>query len=353
MVLERSPGARGLRTGFEDGLLGYLPTSSKQSIKTVIFHGLPLGGLLAHFKRMLGGDFNSLQTVKMQSCDVCNPYDVRRHREEQTQLMKDLLLHASAESPGALKSIRSFLFDAPFPYRLTEETGVGACFANAMPNLKSLFMITSSDVIYGALSAYADLGSQLTELTLTASYPSSSSGPRANPQRDTPQRNHFCEIISRLSRKLTKFAVHGTSEMRICHTLFAPKNWPSLELLNIRCLLGCEGIKPDILQSELEGLTRNRPGAALFMEGRFHENLISWNTCSPEGVPLLNVYGDSLENDFIANLDAFERLNPSPVPPTPPSDHGNNGNDGNPGDWSLEEISLNYYEEDKAPWINE
>lgn len=355
LVLEKLPGTSGLRTGFEDETLEYLPAESKRSVQTVAFNGLPLGGLLVHFKRMLGGEFSALQTLSMQSCDVCNPYDVPRHREEQKEFMNTLLFHASAEPPGELKSIQSFLFDAPFPYRLAEESDVGACLANAMPNLKSLSMITSPDVIYGALFTYISLGSRLTELTLTGSYPSSSCSPKTSPQHDTPPRPHFCDIITKLSQNLTKFVIHGNSELRICHTLFAPSpagragNWPNLDLLSIRCLLGCEGIKPSVLRLGLKKLAGNRPGAVLFMEGRFHEKLISWNTHPPEGVPLLNAYGAVLADDVIASPDVFQRLN------LPLQSSSLSGDEArvvsiDPANWSFWGLEGGNYEGTKAPW---
>lgn len=356
LVLEKLPGTGGLRTGFGDETLEYLPVESRRSMKTVAFHGLPLDGLLAHFKRMLNGEFSALQTLRMRSSDVCNPYDVHRHREEQTQFMNALLLHASAGPSGALKSVQSFLFDAPFPYRLAEESDVGACFANAMPNLKFLSMVTSPDVIYGTLSAYISLGSQLTELNLTGSYPSSSScsARRTNPQTDTSPRPHFCDIITKLSRNLTKFVIHGNSELRICHTLFVPspggraENWPNLDLLNIRCLLGCEGIKPSVLRLGLKRLTGNRPGAVILVEGRFHEKLISWNTHSPEGVPFHHTYGFTSVDDVIASPDIFQRLNP-PLQPPAPSDDGRVVS-GDPANWSFWGPPTGNYEGTKAPW---
>lgn len=353
LVLEKLPGTGGLRTGFEDETLEYLPVESRRSMKTVAIHGLPLDGLLVHFRRMLGGEFSALQTLKMRSCDMCNPYDVRRHREEQRQFMNAILLHASAEPPGALKSVQSFLFDAPFPYRLVEESDVGACLANAMPNLKFLSMVTSPDIIYGALSAYISLGSKLTELNLTGSYPSSSSScsTRTNPQTNTLPRPHFCDIITKLSRNLTKFIIHGNSELRICHTLFISdpgsraENWPNLDVLNIRCLLGCEGIKPSVLRLGLKHLARNRPGAVLLVEGRFHEKLISWNTRSPE---VHNTYGVVLADDVIASPDVFQRLNP-PLQPPPPSDEGRVVSS-DPANWSFWGPPTGNYEGTKAPW---
>lgn len=353
LVLEKLPGTGGLRTGFEDEMLEYIPVESRRSMKMIAFNGLPLDGLLVHFKRMLGGEFSTLQTLRMRSCDVCNPYDVRRHREEQTQLMNALLLYASAKPPGALKSVQSFLFDAPFPYWLAEESDVGACLADAMPNLKFLSMVTSPDVIYGVLSTYSSLGSQLTELTLTGSYPSSCSA-RTNPKSDTPPRPHFCDIITKLSQNLTKFVIHGNSELRICHKLFVPspgrraENWPNLNLLSIRCLLGCVGIKPSVLRDGLNRLAGNRPGAVLFMEGRFREKLIMWNTRSPEGVSLPGAYGVALEDDIIASPEAFQRLNP-PLQSLLPSNNGGVVGS-NPANWSFWGPPTGNYEGTKAPW---
>lgn len=353
LVLEKLPGTGGLRTGFVDETLEYIPVESRRSMGMVAFNGLPLDGLLANFKRILGGEFSALHTLRMRSCDVCNPYDVHRHREEQIQLMNTLLLYASAKPPGALKSVQSFLFDAPFPYRLAEESDVGACLANAMPNLKSLSMVTSPDVIYGALSAYSNLGSQLTELTLTDSSPSSCSA-KTNPKSDTPPRPHFCDIITKLSQNLTKFVVHGNSELRICHTLFVPdsgccaENWPKLDLLSIRCLLGCVGIKPFVLREGLNRLVGNRPGAVLFMEGRFHEKLITWNTRSSDGVSLPGAYGVALADDVIASPEAFQRLHP-PLQPSLPSNNGRVVSS-NPANWSFWGPPTGNYEGTKAPW---
>lgn len=303
---------RGGRTGFEDGVLEHLATDSRNSIRMIEFQGLGLHSLLQQFRRILEGSFVSLENMRMPGCEVCNPYDVQRHREEQTRIMKILLEDFSTEWPGALGSVKTLLFDARFPYRLRDEPGVGVYFAKAMPNLKVFTMITSPDFIYGCLWAYSEMGSNLTELEITASYPSSISGRHQNPERLNPQRNHFCDIVVKLAPRLTKFTLRGNSEIRICHKVFSAGSWPKLTMLHVVCACGCEEINAAALRVGLLGLTQTRPRAYLYFEGGIGEDLVSWNTFSPLGVPLRSSFGQVLDVNFVAPLELFERLDPAP-----------------------------------------
>lgn len=306
----------GLRTGFENATLTHLPPSSRHSLHTLALHNLPLHTLLASFHHLAA--LTALHTLRMHSSDVYNPYDLQRHRTTQTTLLTTLLQHP----PTPLPSIRTFHFDAPFPYRLPSEPLVGSHLASSLPNLSSLSLSTSADVIYGALSTYA-LGSHLTELTLTASYPSSAPTPRTNPQRDTPQRNHFCDVLLRLSSGLRSLVLCGTSEMRVCQTLVSAV-WPALEVLRVRCLLGCEGVRPEVLREGLVRVVEARRGAVVVVEGRFGEGLV--------------VCGGGEE--YVAGVEAFGRLDPGADEVEEEGEVG----------WSLGGEEEGEFEEDRAPW---
>lgn len=259
------------RNEFNETLLEKLAPESKATIETIEFVGNHLSAVLGHFRQLLeSNEFGALKSVRIEGYA--------------DQTTTDGLKISTTWPPGKLELVETFHFREPF----ADAIDIGRNFAQAMPNVKVLFMAATPDYVHATLLTYVELGSHLTELEIDC-----------NAYNTISPTNSLCQIISKLS-KLRKFTAINTG-MRTCHKMFTASQWTQLDFLNFGCIKGCQGIKPDRLRENLEKLTQTRPMATITITRRFSRDLISWIPEEP---------GNQMEN-YIAPLEVFEKLDPN------------------------------------------
>lgn len=214
------------------------------------------------------------------------------------------LLVAENEPGPKLESVREFSLAIRYRYQpqRAEANIVGEHLARAMPEVQILQLCTSSECIYGMLSTYAELGSRLTQITLTG-------WDVRQPSNTRPHRPYrLCEVVPRFSHSLTRLVIDEmySSGLSVCHELFgATDEWPSLDYFSARCRTGCEGINLSLFRAAMVEFAQTRPQVGLSMEvggrrNRLKARLVSWNL---ETMP---------ENgNFIASLEEFKELDPA------------------------------------------
>lgn len=262
--------------GFGQVLLARLAPESKESIETIHLEGIRMCAALANFKLLLNsGEFNRLEEIR-----VTVPYGMP------AEIKSQYIPTASTALPRKLESVRKFYFRVP-PIFAPGNPGIapemGNYPARTMPNVNVLTIIGQSNYVYGSLFTYVGLGSHLTEL-----------GPHLIEHGGV---HELCEVLSRLSPKLTNLRLEGMG-LEICHKLFTASTWTKLAILIIKCSSWCTGIKPDLLRTQLEKLTETRPTVRISLS-RLGVVLVSWNQPATG------------KTQYIASLKLFEKLSPS------------------------------------------
>lgn len=278
---------------FQATVLQYLNFNSMKSIKRLKLEGQDMNAVLDHFKILLENEFNGLETIKIMACNwAVAETTLTEWRAPQLSLGTTASL-----VDKKLNLVRKLYFGA---YTILESqvpiqdlSSAGTYFARKMPNVQVLDMSTYLCCIQSTLRTYVELGSQLTTLTLTT-----------NDHHYTPSPHglHLCEVISKLSQRLTKFAAW---ELPICHKLFLEDNWPHIDSITISVTGGpnCAGIEPDQLRTGLIGLKFRRPRAHIFVGWPWSDILPSW---FPD--PKFHPDQSSIPHDYIASLWSFQAL---------------------------------------------
>lgn len=276
---------RNIKTFFDDSgsLLLYLAPSSVHSLETINIMYFRMQAALMQFKGLLGREFCALKSVRISvSGNSGRAYSLGlAHAKRAESLLQGYLL----ETPPRLESVRTFSFEATSPFNYNgNHFNLGEFIAKAMPNVAVMKIETNPEVVYGVLSTYALLGSQLTEL-MVRTVPH-------NWEKEPPGKL-FCEIFSKLSPNLTNLVIYGGQEMglAICHKLLAPE-WPHLEELSIECWTGCEGIKPETLRERLETLANSRPRVSIAISRRYRPMLFDFKPGSRPGGNCIAPLGD-------------------------------------------------------------
>lgn len=146
-------------------------------------------------------------------------------------------LPTAAREP--LTDVHTFAWDTG-AFRPRVSVSVGQQLARMMPNVQVLDLMTTQ---YGVplLQTYAELGSQLTDLTVH--FRSKISG--------------LCSVVSKLAPSLRRYVAHGGD---ICQVLFSA-DWDSVEYLDVVCHTGCKNAQPANLREAILGLVCRRPKA--------------------------------------------------------------------------------------------
>lgn len=221
---------------FDSTTLEHLAIESRQSLELIALTGMGLLALLEHLKKV--SDFKCSPLKQMDFLgSTCGP--------------EEMTVEPLAFGPTALRfeSVQSFSFSFSFSDEVSviHQRQVGEFFAKATPCVTVLNMASSPECINGAMSAYANLGSRFTKLTLSTW--------RASSITSDPLRNHTCLIVSKLAPSLTDLSLTGV----LCHELFTTSEWPHIATINLHCLYGCQGHKPTILRKKMKHLTVARP----------------------------------------------------------------------------------------------
>lgn len=231
-------------------ILEWLPPESIQSIECLDIM-TNMGDILQCVQRVgklsVNGDFSKLQDLKL---------DGRLNNRSIFDLVPNEV--GSEILPQVRKlSLKTWL----------KETGpLGAFIAKMLPNVESLHLETVEKLAYTILSAYVDLGTRITELQIAECHPIPI-GIDTTIHAISPY--HLCEIIPKLSHRLTKFTIPAESPdlSPVCHCLFRNiDDWPLLVELTLSGVTGCEGLKPDLLHSAMTELARTHPGATILLE---------------------------------------------------------------------------------------
>lgn len=303
-------------------MLQYLAPESKMSLQKITLWS-NMEGVLAQLMVLLNGaregQFGALRTVDIEAEPFCRFW--KRINRNSPGALKTFL-GASAEpnsSSPKLESVQTLKIEARLPWRFrSEEAGIlGVLFAGAMPCVRVLDLKTSAECIYSALSTYATLGSHLTELTITSNHGNENCssmlcGSRREPFCCDPlkhgrQPHHFCAIIPKLSKNLTKFVVDGGHILGlwVCHQMFGTAHqWPRLDLLRVECRGACRGFRPELFRATLEQLSEIRQQASMVVisgvKTHRREYLFRWGIFGQE----------SRRYKFIAPLSTFSKIDP-------------------------------------------
>ncbi|KAI5840300.1 hypothetical protein DFP73DRAFT_559481 [Morchella snyderi] len=252
-------------------ILKWLPSESKQSleyleIKTDLKSLLRCSQELAKWSAV--NDFCKLQDLKLYSHYTDEVLDIipNEARSEILPQVRKLWLGISTKEPER----------------------VGPYFAKMLPNVESLYLDVPRNLVYTIMNTYIDLKSNITVLQINGNFAD------GTPIATEPY--HLCELIPKISRKLTKFTISTDMVFKhspFCHHLFKDiDDWPLLVELNLEAAMGCVGLRPDLLHSAITELARTRPEARMLLK-QSSDIIVN---CRPKGPK------------YIAPVEIFEGL---------------------------------------------
>lgn len=216
-----------------------------------------------------------------------------------------------------------------------EPEPLGAFFAKMLPNVESLYLEMAPDLAHAILSTYIGLETRIAALEINEFFTPFSFGTTV----PTIYPDHLCELIPKLSRRLTKLAISAEvpDHSSFCHRLFKNiDDWPLLVELKLNAARGCKGLEPGLLRSAMTELARTHPEARMLLEQTLHIMV----DFKPEGPK------------YIAPVEVFERLCMSADELYPVASDGDEFDDDHEHDFDLdmedamEEYFENYEDED-------
>lgn len=222
---------------FDNAILEHLAPESRRSLKSLTLMEQGFAASLEHLKRLSNFEYCSLESLTIHEQWYGVPGKVARFL---------------AIRPAALRleSVKNLTIH--FANRLIEPDNdpreSGEFFAKAMPYVKNL-RLTNTACIYGMLSAYANIGSNLTILKLF-SYSSR-----------VLKEYHICPIVSKLAPNLTELETIGV----LCHEVLPVLEWPRLTQLKLAFWRTCTDHKPHVIRHKLKHITLAHSQASIFV----------------------------------------------------------------------------------------
>lgn len=221
---------------FDNAVLEHLAPGSRRSLKSLTLMGQGLAASLEHLKRLSNFECCSLESLTIR---------------EQGYGVPGKVAEFLAAGPAALRLESVQHLTLHFANRLLgpdDPREAGEFFAKAMPYVKKLGL-TNTACIYGMLSAYANIGSNLTILKLF-SY-----------SNRVLKEYHICPIVSKLAPNLTELETIGM----LCHEILPVLEWPRLTRLKLACWRACTDHKPHAIRHKLKHITLAHSQASVFV----------------------------------------------------------------------------------------